>query len=278
MRNRCLCDVRPIPFPTVDSMTYWVTEKGDAFGCNKMRTMCVTRPLKIERRYKRGCNIRYSIYGGKQKEAYMQNVMWSAFVSKEWLPDLEFSFKDGNQYNFALSNIEPKKTKANQTLLDNIRLFAVEYERYFNKVVNHLHWVSSDIPYDDIKDIASETFLYLCGFRSYASDDNFAKIWTRTAEKRCVDWWRKYQCGKEGLFHEDSQEEKYSVPEHRVEVADIWRHLRGEKCKKTMQLYSEGLTPTEIAKEMGSSIGTVGSCITRTIQNLREIYSADITK
>jgi hypothetical protein len=94
-----------------------------------MATMCVTKPLRIERRYKRGCSMRYSIYGGKQKEAYMQNVMYSTFVSKEWLPDLLFTFKDGNQYNFKLANIEPERKRVNQVLIDNIEKFKWEYEK-----------------------------------------------------------------------------------------------------------------------------------------------------
>lgn len=274
--SRCDCDVQPIPFPTVDTMTYWLSEKGEVFGCQRMATMCVTKPLRIERRYKRGCSMRYSIYGGKQKEAYMQNVMYSTFVSKEWLPDILFTFKDGNQYNFKLANIEPERKRVNQVLIDNIEKFKWEYEKNFINVVNRLHWFHSDIPYDDIKDIVSDTYYYLCGNRQYRDEDNFTAIWSSVADKRCVDFYRRYLSGRDSLFRDNSPEEKFSVPAHRVEVADIWRHIRGEKCKRTMQLYSEGLTPTEIAKEIGSTLGTVGSTITRTIQSLQKIYKTDI--
>lgn len=276
VNNRCGCTVQPIPFPTVDTMTYWLSEKGEIFGCQLMRNMCVTKPLRVERRYKRGCHMRYSIPGGKQKEAYMQNVMYSTYVAKEWLPDLMFTFKDGCQYNFLLGNIEPIKPKANQIMLDNIKTFQCDYDKHFTKVVNHIHWVYNDIPYDDLKDIASDTFFYLCGARYYRGNDNFTAIWIRMTERRCIDYYRRYLSGREDLFHEDSREEKFSVPAHRVEVADIWRHLRGEKCKRTMKLYSEGMTPTEISKEMDSTLSTVSSCITRSILHLQKIYRNDI--
>lgn len=66
------------------------------------------------------------------------------------------------------------------------------------------------------------------------------------------------------------------TPARRVEIADIWQHIRGEKSTRIMQLYSEGLTPTEIAEEMNCTRGTVSSCITRTVQHLQSVFKSDI--
>lgn len=247
------------------------------FGCQRMSSMCITKPLKIERKYKRGCHMRYSIYGGKQKEVFMQNVMYSTFVAKEFLPDMQFTFRDGNQYNFSLGNIEPVKPKVNQKLLDNMDYMKSIYEKEFNNVVNHINWTNSDIPKDDSKDIVSETFFYLCGFRYYGKEDNFTAIWMKVSELRAIDWRRNYLFGKEGLFLEDSEERFTSPAAPPVEIADIWRHIRGEKTTRIMQLYyNEDLTPTEIAQEIGSTLSNVGSCITHTTQKLKQIYAKDI--
>ena len=123
------------------------------------------------------------------------------------------------------------------------------------------------------------TYIKTTGVSGFVAVGKFGKItaiWISMAERRCIDYYRRYLSGREDLFHEDSREEKFSVPAHRVEVADILRHLRGEKCKRTMKLYSEGMTPTEIAKEMDSTRSTVSSCITRSILHLQKIYRNDI--
>lgn len=278
--NRCTTRVSRVPFPTVDTMTYWLSESGEMFGTQRMASMCITKPLKIERKYKRGCHMRYSVYGGKQKEAFMQNIMYSTFVEKKFLPDLLFTFRDGNQYNYQLDNIEPVTPKVNQKLLDNIDSFKTVYKTEFNSVVSHVSWKHSDIPVDDIKDVVSDAFFYLCGFRYYGEKDNFTAIWIRVSDYRCIDYRTRYMQLRERLFTEDGSEERFSSPPARpVEVADIWKHIRGEKTQRIMHLYyNEDFTPTEIAKEIGSTLSNVGSCITHTTQRLRKIYTNDIDK
>lgn len=275
--NKCNSKVLPVPFPTVETMTYWLSEAGEMFGCQRMASMCITKPLKILRKYRRGCHMRYAIYGGKQREAFMQNVMYATFVSGEFLPDLLFTFRDGNQYNFSLDNIEPAKPKVNQKLLNNMDIMKSIYKSSFNQVVNHINWTSSDIPKEDLKDIVSETFFYLCGYRHYGPEDNFTAIWMRVSELRAIDWRKKFLIGKEDLFSDDGEERFCAAPTHPVEIADIWRHIRGEKTNRICSLYyNDHLTPTEIAKEIGSTLGNVGSCITHTTQRLQKIYAKDI--
>ena len=53
-------EVRTAPLPTVGTMTYWLSAKGDVYGCQRMKTMCLTKPVRVESRYRKGCHIRYS--------------------------------------------------------------------------------------------------------------------------------------------------------------------------------------------------------------------------
>jgi len=66
-------------------MTYWLSEAGEIYGCQQYKSFVLTKQLKIEQRYKKGCSIRYAIGDGKQSNAYMQNIMYATFVSHEYI-------------------------------------------------------------------------------------------------------------------------------------------------------------------------------------------------
>lgn len=273
--NRVASPVLPVPFPSIDTMTYWLSEQGELFGCQRMKNMCVTKPLRVERRYKRGCHVRYAIGKGNQEQAFMQNVMYSTFILKSWDADMEFVFHDGNQYNFMLENIEPKQPKVNHVLLDNVFNLQSVYARHHLAVAYYIRKFFIGIPLEDCKDIASEAFFYLCGFKAY-TPDYFIGIWKQTAENRAIDWWKKHiRCNEDIIWHEDGEERFGNLP-NEIEVADIWRHIRGKKRTQTMQLYAEGLTPTEIAEEMHCTLGTVSSCISRTVKKLQSVFRKEL--
>ena len=61
-------DIQPIPLPyAVETMTYYVSDIGEAFGSQKYKDFYLTKPLKIENRYKEGCNIRVACGNKKYK-------------------------------------------------------------------------------------------------------------------------------------------------------------------------------------------------------------------
>ena len=61
-----------------------------------------------------------------------------------------------------------------------------------------------------------------------------------------------------------------------MEIADIWKHVRGEKRKQYLRLWCEGETNVEIAERTGSSAGTVGGEVSRAIKELKIVYNKDI--
>ena len=102
-------EVRKAVMPTLCTMTYFVSDMGEMFGCQKMKRFCLLKPLKIKSRYSIGCNIRYAVGSGKQKSAYMQYIMYSTFVSGNWDESLQLEPKDGNVFNYQLSNLKVKE-------------------------------------------------------------------------------------------------------------------------------------------------------------------------
>ena len=267
-------EVRTTPLPTVETMTYWLSDRGDVYGCQRMKSMCLTKPIRVESRYKKGCSIRYSVGRGDQAQAFMQNVMYSTFVSGQWEADMEFTFRDGNPYNFLLPNIEPKRPAVSPVLIENMEALQGIYRSCHNEVAWYIR-KAHDIPLDDCKDIASDTFFYLCTFRPYRPD-HFIGIWKQTANHRAIDWQKKHVRQCEGLYWEGTTEERFGQPDRHVEVADIWGCIRGEKRRAYLRLWSEGETNVEIAERTGASYGTVSSEICRAIKELKMFYQKDI--
>lgn len=274
VRDRCDGhEVRTAPLPTVDTMTYWLSERGEVYGCQRMKTMCLTKPVRVESRYKKGCSIRYSIGKGNQSQAFMQNVMYSTFVTGEWNGDAEFTFRDGNPYNYLLANIEPKKPEVSPVLTDNLEALQEVYRSRHLEVSWYIRKFH-DIPLDDCRDIASDTFFYLCGFRAY-SPSHFIGIWKQTADHRATDWQKHHRRCCEGLFWEEG-EERFGKPDRPIEVADIWGCIRGEKRKQYLRLWCEGETNVEIAERTGAAPSTVGSEVCRAIKELKVEFRKDI--
>lgn len=267
-------EVRTTPLPAADTMLYWLSEKGDVFGCQQMKTMCVTKPIRVESRYKRGCSIRYSLGQGRQENAFMQNVMYSTFVTGQWEADMEFTFHDGNPYNFQLGNIEPKQPKESPVLMNNLERLQDVYRSHHLDVAWYIR-KTHDIPLDDCRDIASDVFFYLCAFRAY-SPDHFVGIWKQTAAHRATDWIKHHARYSESLFCPEEGEERFGKPDRAVEVADIWGFVRGEKRKQYLRMWSEGETNVEIAEQTGASYGTVTGEICRAIKELRMIYRKEM--
>lgn len=266
-------ELRRAVMPPLCTMTYFVSDIGEMYGCQRMKTMCLTKPIRVESRYRRGCSIRYSIGRGNQANAFMQNVMYSTFVSGQWEADMQFTFRDGNPYNFLLPNIEPKKPEVSPVLMQNIEALQSVYRTHHLDVAWYIR-KTHDIPLDDCKDIASDTFFYLCGFRPY-SPDHFVGIWKQTADHRATDWQKKHVRCSEGLFWEDG-EERFGKPDRHIETADIWGCIRGEKRKAYLRLWCEGETNAEIAKRTGTTSSNVRSEVFRAMKELKVEFRKDI--
>lgn len=269
------CDVRVAVMPTLCAMTYFVSDIGEMFGCQQVKNFCLTKPLKLEKRYSIGCNIRYCLGGGKQSNAYMQYIMYSTFVSGVWDEKLVLEAKDGNVYNYQLDNIKVKE-EDHSLMRSNSYMLADVYDKSFLDVARYVRKFAMDIEFQDAKDIASNTFFELCNIPYKYDAENFVGLWKSQVKKRTFDMMDFKTRFSDNLYVE-SGEERYGDVDREVEVADLWWHIRGDKRKQTMKLYSEGLTPTEIAEEMGVTLGTVSSCITRTIQHLQNVYRTDIS-
>lgn len=263
MQKRKGCKVEPVPFPTIGNIIYYVSEQGDLFGVQKVADKFIAREKKPTR-YKIGYSARMSTAQHKEARIPLQLIVWNSFVAKQWT-DTELEFKNGNQYDVSVSNLQPKKKEVPKEWTDRMQHLSQIYDKFFNHVCWYANYVSN-LDIDDCKDIAQNAFMYLCtdGYRECAyMDERFVGLWCKVAKLRAYD---KINFGFR--FAEDV--ERISGGIRNGYEVDLIEVLPGEKQKQYLRLYIEGNTPTEIAKLMGVTLGSVSSSVTRSIKYLRK--------
>ena len=51
-RPACLKGLKPVwQLPTIATMTYWLSDRGEVYGCQRMKSMCLTKPIRVESRH-----------------------------------------------------------------------------------------------------------------------------------------------------------------------------------------------------------------------------------
>lgn len=268
-------DIQPIPLPyAVETMTYYISDIGEVFGSQKYKDFYVTKPLKIENRYKAGCNIRVACGDKKYKNEWLHNLMYWTYVAKGCVEDIQIGFKDNNQYNYQLDNLHICLPKFPQVLHDNMEKLKDVYKSHFLTVAWYARFVSVDISLDDAKDIACNVFYEICKHDYAYSPDYFVGLWKSQVKKRVFEFMDYHNRFCDVVF--DDGEERLHSKDKAIEILDITKHLSGNKTRKTIELWLQNETPTDIAKLMNCSLSTVSSCITRNIQKLKQIYKKDI--
>lgn len=264
-------DIRIAPLPTTDSMTYFISNKGEVYGCQKMKNMYLTKPKKVEMRYSLGAGFRYVVPKG-EKYVYMQQIMYCTFVLGYWKDGLELEPIDGNVYNYQIENIK-LKTKIYTTLKSNLEYLKNEYKSHFLDVAWYAKYIAN-LKFDDCKDIASNAFYELCEHNFNYDNDLFVGLWKKKVYERTLDF-LKYQSRFQDCFNDDGEEILHS----KVVKKDIvdWEHLvNGTQRKKCFKQWLNGDTPTQIADDNNIGRATVASYLTRIIQTLQEEYKKDI--
>lgn len=269
-------DIQPIPLPyAVGTMTYYISNIGEVFGSQKHKDFYLTKPLKIENRYKEGCNIRVACGNKKYKNEWLHKLMYWTFVSKEYIEDIQLSFKDNNQYNYQLDNITIATPKFPTILYDNLHKLKDVYKSHFLDVTWYARFISLDISFDDAKDIASNTFFEICKHEYPYNQAYFVGLWKSQVKKRVLDF-LKYHFRFSDLCDVNGEEWLKNQDARNIEVIDYRKHLSGNKTRRIIEMWLQNESPSDIAKIMGCSSSTVRSGITRSIKRLQQIYKKDI--
>lgn len=267
-------DIQPIPLPyTVETMTYYISDIGEVFGCQKHKDFYLTKPLKIIKHYRIGCHIRVACGGKKYKNEWMQNLMYWTWITKEYIEDIQIDFKDNNQYNYQLNNIQLATPKFPAILHNNMELLENVYSSHFHDVAEYARFIF-DISLDDAKDVASNSFYELCKQDYAYRPDYFIGLWKKKVSQRALDFidYRRHFCDVEL----DDNKNRFVAMDNVIDIVDFTKHISGNKARKTIELWIQGETPAKIAKLMGCTLGTTCSYISRNIKKLKQIYKKDI--
>lgn len=268
-------DVRIAPLPmVVNTMTYYISNIGEMFGCQKYKDFYLVKPLKIERRYKIGASIRVAEGNNKYSHQYMQYIMYWAFVCGEYNPNVKLNFKDNNVYNYQLSNIEVQK-EDNGKFRDNLYRFMHIYKSHFSDVARYARIWNAKTSIDDCKDLASKAFYELCeNDYTFINEDQFIGTWKRVVGRRSIDF-GVYNNRFDSLFYEDGTE-RYGTISQKETIC--LSSLKRPSEKSVLKLWMQGYTPTEISEMQGCNRSTVSAHLTRSIQFLKKYYKRDIDK
>lgn len=264
--------ISPIPLPyKADTMTYYISNIGECFGSQKYENFYLTKPLKIEKRYKKGCHIRIACGNKIYKNEYIQNLMYYTFITKQYVENITLSFLDNNQYNYQLDNICIKQNNGNEIERKNIELLCDAYKRYFSNVVWYVKFIYNQISFEDAKDIVSDTFFEICQTPYNYDKDYFIGLWKSQVKKRALDF-ILYNSKFENLC--DLTEIPYS--QEILSCIDYKKIIKGNKTLKIFELWLQNESNDEIAKIMGVSPSSIRCCITRSLQKLKKTYQKDI--
>ena len=270
MEQRSGCEVKRLPFSTIGNIEYYISCNGDLYGVQHIADRVITRK-KRHQRYKRGFTARLSYDAHRELFVHLENLVYSAFIANEYLPDIELQFKNGNPYDVRPENLfirpDTNKQRYRDTMMKYVCVYASCFIRFCYSCQYH-----TGIDIDDSKDIVSQTFIYLCtdGHNpSIKTEDDFAGLWYKLSQMRCVDFLRHRWLN---VYGEEENLESRSRVSYEI---DLFALLKGEKRKQYMKMYFEGNKPTEIAKHFGFSLGAVSSEVTRGVQYLRNYLKGE---
>lgn len=271
MTSRSGCQVKRCVYPTIGNLTYYISEQGHLFGMQRVKGTgaYITRgPKKPDhgthaKRKDGGITLRLCESPKHERSIKAELLVFCTFILGSWQPDVQVVFKDGNAANICKDNLELKKEDIPPEWRERMEQHTDVYKSNFNRVVSSVTWWCG-ISQEDAKDVTQSTFIWLLTDGYRCTPDEFAKVWTYWAKKRGMDYYERYtklQCLEDN-------DEWFGQPDIPYEV-DLFHLQKGEKRQQYLKLWAQGHTPTEIAEMCDSTIATVSSSVTRSIQYLQ---------
>lgn len=214
--------------------------------------------------------MRYAIGGGKQSQAFMQDIMYCTFVLGKWEENLSLQPTDGNPYNYQLNNIKTNNTdvlqKRNIMMENMVRLQDV-YKSEFVSVAWYIRKWCGYISFEECKDLVSDAFYYLCGFKEFLPT-NFVGLWKQVSVKRAYDYYGKHKRYRSFV--------EWATWDKPIEIANA--DMLSRRRKQILLAHFRGDTNSEIAKDLGISTGNIRAEICRGKQLLKTYYKKDLLK
>lgn len=274
------CEVKRCVYPTANNLTYYLSERGDLFSIQNIKGKLLTRGPKQPsskhihgKRKDGGTTLRLSNgRHGPGGESFIKAelLVYCTYILGRWEPDLQIDFKNGQASDIRPDNLEEHREAIPQEWSERLTTYSDIYRANFDRVAESVKWWAH-ISKEDAKDIAQTTFIWLC--TSGYKDSVSVALWFYWSRLRAQDFW-KHHARHYNTADYDTILELRGQRDTPVEV-DLFHLQKGTKRVRYLELWAQGHTPTEIARECGCSLATVSSSITRSIQFLQRYFKKE---
>lgn len=273
--KRAGCEVRKCVYPVRGERVFCISDHGSMFGLIRDESKHVfigysTKPRVLNKTAKRPTpGVWYGVkhyLSGKDTVVRAEKLVYCTFVLKEWRDDVIVRFKDGDQYNVCVDNLEEPHKEVSPVWIEHMSVQTKVYQREFNRVVDYVSWFCS-IRTDEAQDCVQDTFLWL------TSDE-------RTMPSYFIGAWM-FWSKMNGMHYLRDRARMCTLEDwdgwqnDRPIDIDILGMVKNDKHRDMLLMKLHGYTEKEIAEKYGTTAGTVHYTVKMVIANLRKIFLKD---
>ena len=273
-KELCQRDVRLTVFPHNGWTAYYISEDARCFGIKWLRLTdkyCCYELSYTTDKYKPNLMPQFLLRPefGHQVKVRADRMVYCTFVLGEWRSDIQPKYRDGDRNNCKIENLylESDLVRDFAPIRERMERSTDVYEQYFMYVVRYIYYCCrGKANFDDAKDAAQESFIYLTG-----KDFDFN-----------LGHWMKY--GKLlGFHHIKKKEGVMNIDDafflgHRDDAyeIDVTEFVTNQRAKKYLELYLEGYEQHEIMRMLGVQQGLLSYHIRHSRKIIKEQLSQDV--
>lgn len=268
MTERSGCEVRRCLYPTASKIVYYISKRGDLYGTQQVQGRLLTRTKKVGehghmKRKNGGLTARMQSSPKREQYIPLEWLTYCTFILKRWEPEpLVLTFVNGNPKDVRPENLRVQEKEIPPEWPVRMKDYSDIYSQDFNRVCESVKWWCG-MSKEDAKDIVQSTFVWMMtsGYRGLFN----TAIWTYWSRKHGIDFIRRRAFVEldEGI-HADNIEVSCEI--------DLFHLQKGKKRARYLELWAQGHRPTEIAEMTGSTLSSVGSSVSRSIQFLQKYF------
>ena len=273
--KRVGCEVRKCVYPVRSERVYCISEHGDLFGLirDDYRHVFIgysAKPRVLHNTAERPTpgvwhGVKHYL-SGKDTVVKAEKLVYCTFVLGEWRDDVIVQFKDGDQYNVCLENLEEPSKEVSPLTAKRMAEYSDIYRREFKNVVSYVAWVCG-IRDEEAQDCAQDTFIWLIT-RQCALPQYFVGAWM---------YWSKFHgfhVTRDSYKHCELKEQDCGGHEPNRDI-DLLSIVKNDKHREMLKMKLQGYMEAEIAKKFGTTQGTVRVTMQRVIRMYRDYFARD---